>query len=144
MRAALADDDVDGILVIYAPAVADDVAAAARDIDIGASGNTKPVVAVLLGGPDGPVAPGSPVPSFTFPEQAAAVLGRSYKYARWLRDEATDEPHRPVDPAAAHALISAAIDATTHDEPVVGLDGSAGRSCAATASRWPPPPRPHR
>jgi acyl-CoA synthetase (NDP forming)/GNAT superfamily N-acetyltransferase len=121
MRAALADDDVDGILVIYAPAVADDVAAAARDIDIGASGTTKPVVAVLLGGPDGPVAPGSPVPSFTFPEQAAAVLGRSYKYARWLRDEATDEPHRLVDPAAAHALISAAIDATTHDEPVVGL-----------------------
>ena len=126
MRAALADDDVDGILVIYAPAVADDVAAAARDIDIGASGNTKPVVAVLLGGPDGPVAPGSPVPSFTFPEQAAAVLGRSYKYARWLRDEATDEPHRPVDPAAAHALISAAIDATTHDEPVVGLEAAPG------------------
>jgi acyl-CoA synthetase (NDP forming) len=27
-----------------------------------------------------------------------------------------------VDPAAAHALISAAIDATAHDEPVVGLD----------------------
>jgi acyl-CoA synthetase (NDP forming) len=27
-----------------------------------------------------------------------------------------------VDPAAAHALISAAIDATTHDEPVVRLE----------------------
>ena len=47
-----------------------------------------PVAAVLLGGADGPLAPGSSVPAFTFPEQAAAVLGRSHAYARWLQEEA--------------------------------------------------------
>jgi acyl-CoA synthetase (NDP forming)/GNAT superfamily N-acetyltransferase len=118
MQAALADDGVDGLLVIHAPAVADDVDAAARDIDEGARGSTKPVVAVLLGGADGPVTTGSPVPAFTFPEQAAAVLGRSYAYARWLTVEAATEPDttRPVDPAAAHAIIAAAVAGHDADE----------------------------
>jgi acyl-CoA synthetase (NDP forming)/GNAT superfamily N-acetyltransferase len=118
MRAALADDGVDGLLVIHAPAVADDVDAAARDIDAGARHHSKPVVAVLLGGADGPATPGSPVPAFTFPEQAAAVLGRSYAYARWLAVEAVTEPEttRPVDPAAAHAIIAAAIAGHDTDE----------------------------
>ncbi len=122
MRAALDDDAIDGLIVIHAPAVADDVDAAARLIDAGASGNTKPVVAVLLGGADGPVAPGSRVPAFTFPEQAAAVLGRSYAYARWLRDEASepDENVRPVDPGAAHVIIAEAVAAATG--PDVHLD----------------------
>ena len=77
IRAALDDSEVDGVLVIYAPAVADDVDAAAHNIDNGVQGNDKPVVAVLLGGRDGPVIPGSQVPAFSFPEQAAAVLGIS-------------------------------------------------------------------
>jgi acyl-CoA synthetase (NDP forming)/RimJ/RimL family protein N-acetyltransferase len=111
IRAALDSEDVDGIMVIYAPAVAEDVDAAARDIDEAATGASKPVIAVLLGGADGPVSPGSRVPAFTFPEQAAAALGRSYGYARWRRDEATAPPAaaRPVNPAAAHTLINDAV-----------------------------------
>ena len=132
IRAALDDDTIDGLLVIHAPAVADDVDAAARHIDVGASGNTKPVVAVLLGGADGPVAPGSPVPAFTFPEQAAAVLGRSYDYARWLRDEASepDENVRPVDPGAAHVIIAEAVAAATGDD--IHLDLATRRRLLAT------------
>ncbi len=109
--AALADDDIDGIMVIYAPAVVEDVDAAARDIDAAASGATKPIIAVMLGGADGPVSPGSRVPAFTFPEQAAAVFGRSYAYARWRRDEADapQEVARPVNPAEAHTIISDAV-----------------------------------
>ncbi len=38
-----------------------------------------------------------------------------------------DEPVRPVDPAAAHDLIRAAIDATADDQLVVGLDLSKRR-----------------
>ncbi len=111
IRAALASDSVDGVLVIYAPAVAEDVDAAARDIDAAAAGASKPVIAVLLGGADGPVVPGSPVPTFTFPEQAAAVLGRSHAYARWRREEAEAPPEvaRPVNPAAAEAIINEAV-----------------------------------
>ncbi len=128
MQAALADDGVDGLLVIHAPAVAADVDVAARHIDDGARNTTKPVVAVLLGGADGPVAPGSSVPAFTFPEQAAAVLGRSHAYARWLRDEAAapEETGRHVDPRAAHAIISAASDAS-HDGSI-DLDLTAERA----------------
>jgi acyl-CoA synthetase (NDP forming) len=112
IRAALDSDDVDGVMVIYAPAVAEEVDAAARDIDAAAAGAAKPVIAVLLGGADGPVTPGSRVPAFTFPEQAAAVLGRSHAYARWRHDEAgaPAETHRPVNPAAAHAIITRAVE----------------------------------
>ncbi|RLE26355.1 MAG: hypothetical protein DRJ50_01055, partial [Actinobacteria bacterium] len=113
IRAALADPDVDGVLVIYAPAVADEVDAASEDIDRGVVDNDKPVVAVLLGGRDGPVVPGSQVPAFSFPEQAAAVLGCSYGHGKWLASEEAADPTevRAVDPAAAHAIISAAIAA---------------------------------
>ena len=134
MRAALDDDTIDGLIVIHAPAVADDVDAAARHIDAGASGNTKPVVAVMLGGTDGPVAPGSRVPAFTFPEQAAAVLGRSYAYARWLRDEASgpDENMRPVDPGAAHAIITEAVAAAPGTGDDIHLDLATQRRLLAT------------
>jgi acyl-CoA synthetase (NDP forming) len=70
------------------------------------------VVAVMLGGGDAPIVPGSRVPAFSFPEQAAGVLGRSYSYARWLTVEASIEhdPVRAVDPAAAASLIDEALD----------------------------------
>jgi len=112
IRAALADGGVDGVLVIYTPAVAAEVDPASHSIDQGVSGNNKPVVAVLLGGRDGPVVPGSQLPAFSFPEQAAAVLGRSYSYGKWLAGEEDSDPNeiRAVDPDAAHALISTAIE----------------------------------
>ena len=56
-------------------------------IERACAGATKPVVAVMLGAGDGPLAPGSPIPSFSFPEQAAAVLGRVAAYSRWRRHE---------------------------------------------------------
>ena len=126
IEAALADDDVDGIMVIYAPAVVEDVDAAARDIDAAAAGAAKPVIAVLLGGADGPVSPGSRVPAFMFPEQAAAAFGRSYGYGRWRRDEADAPPEiaRPVNPAAAHAIINQAVadvDVDTDADATTGL-----------------------
>ncbi len=135
IAAALASDAVDGVMVIYAPAVAEDVDAAARDIDAAARNATKPVVAVLLGGADGPVVAGSRVPAFTFPEQAAAVLGRSHAYARWRRDEASAPPEtaRPVNPAAAHSIISAAgaidIDLATKRQLLAtyGIDMAAAK-----------------
>ena len=92
LRAALASPDVDGILVLHAPPLAQAVAAPVDEIDAAAAAATKPVVAVMLGGGDGPLQPGSPVPSFSFPEPAAAVLGRSYAYGTWLRTEAAVEP----------------------------------------------------
>lgn len=112
LRAALADDDVDGVLVLHAPPLAAAVAAPVDEIDMAAKGSAKPVVAVLLGGGDGPVQPGSSVPGFAFPEPAAAVLGRSYAYSQWLTSEAAaaSVDVADIDRAAAAAIIADALN----------------------------------
>ena len=79
----------------------------------GALGSTKPVVAIMLGGVDGPVLPGSTVPAFAFPEQAAAVLGRAYAYGQWLATQATADPvpARMIDPDATRLVIDEIVGA---------------------------------
>lgn len=113
IRQALDDDGIDGLLVIHAPAVPDDVVGIADDIDAAAAGCTKPVVAVLLGSRDGPLMPGSSVPAFAFPEQAAAVLARAHAYGRWLASQADDEPAptRSVAPDVAAAVVDSIVAA---------------------------------
>lgn len=121
MVAALADDDVDGVLVIHAPAVASEIDSdAAAAIDRAGNGGDKPVVAVLLGSADGPVSAGSSVPNFSFPEQAAAVLARSHRYGQWLAAEADTEsaPLTPIDPDVAHAVLNEQLAGRTDDEPL--------------------------
>ena len=109
---ALDDEDIHGLLVIHAPAVEGDVDATAADIHRAADGATKPVVAVLLGGADGPLVPGSAVPAFAFPEQAAAVLGHAHAYGRWLASDSAIEtgPVQAVDPAAARRVIDHVVE----------------------------------
>ena len=70
---------------------------------------------VLLATADGPITPGSTVPNFMFPEPAAAVLGRSWAYGRWLATE-----------AAAPPAVVADVDASGAGELIAGapLDGS--------------------
>jgi acyl-CoA synthetase (NDP forming)/GNAT superfamily N-acetyltransferase len=111
MREALSSSTIDGILVLHAPPLAEAVAAPVEEINSAAAAAAKPVVAVMLGGGDGPLRSGSDVPSFSFPEPAAAVLGRSYAYGRWLKTEAADEPADVVtiDRAGAAELVAAAL-----------------------------------
>jgi acyl-CoA synthetase (NDP forming) len=111
VRAALHDQTIDAVLVIHAPPLVDAIGEASQQIDAACEGATKPVVAVMLGSGDGPLLPGSSVPSFSFPEQAAAVLGRIAAYAHWRRTEGADDidpEHAPdhIDVAAADALIT--------------------------------------
>ncbi|WP_420453144.1 GNAT family N-acetyltransferase [Ilumatobacter sp.] len=111
IASALADPDVDGVLVVFAPPVPTAHDAMGETIDRAASGADKPVVAVMIGSEDGPVSAGATVPSFTFPEQAAVTLARSHAYGRWLRTEADTAPvpTRPVDPVHAEELIAVAL-----------------------------------
>jgi acyl-CoA synthetase (NDP forming)/GNAT superfamily N-acetyltransferase len=111
IAATLSSDSTDGVLVIHAPAVLADVDSQVEEIVAAAEGADKPVVAVILGGRDGPIRPGSGVPAFTFPEQAAAVLGRSYSYGCWLASEAAGGAvsFHPVDPRLANRLIDKAL-----------------------------------
>ncbi len=111
LRATLADPDIDGVVVIYAPAVVSGLETVSGAIHAAAEGADKPVVAVVLGGVDGPIITGSSVPTFAFPEPVAAALGRSRAYARWLETEANDPvgPVRPVDPDRARRAIDDAL-----------------------------------
>ncbi len=112
LRAALAADDVDAVLVVHAPPLHDLVAAPVQEIDAAAAGATKPVVAVLLGAEDGPLQPGSDVPTFAFPEPAAAALGRLHSYGQWLAAEAASgSPDvSDLDRPGAAGVIAAALE----------------------------------
>ena len=112
ISAALADDHVHAVLVIHAPPLAA-AQAPVEDIDAAARGATKPVLAVMLGGHDGPLLAGSNVPAFSFPEPAAAVLGWMHNYSRWRATEADAllVVTEHIDHAAAAAIVQRAADA---------------------------------
>lgn len=120
---ALGRADIDAVFVVYAPPIPAAGTAMTRAIDTAAQGTDKPVVAVVLGSGDGPIRRGSPVPGFTFPEQAAAALGASHAYGRWLADVSATEPtrQREVDPSLAETIIEAAL-AESGDVGDVELD----------------------
>jgi acyl-CoA synthetase (NDP forming) len=120
LEAALASADVDGVVIVHAPPLAHARHQPVEAIDEAARGAAKPVVAVIMATADGPIRPGSAVPNFMFPEAAAAVLGRSWAYGRWLATEAASLPTavEGVDDEAADALLAAAIaDGTTRLDP---------------------------
>jgi acyl-CoA synthetase (NDP forming)/RimJ/RimL family protein N-acetyltransferase len=111
-RAALDDDGVDALLVIHAPALANAVDAPAEELDRALAGAGKPAVVVLMGGRNGPLRPGSSVPAFAFPEQAASALGRLWAYGQWLEDERSRAPEEvgDLDRARAARIIATALD----------------------------------
>ena len=108
IRTVLADDEVDAVLVVHAPATFGAVSEQVAAIDAAATGAGKPVVAVMLGASDGPLGEGSAIPNFSFPEQAAAVLGRLAAYSAWRRNGATLPPEGQADHPASHIDSAAA------------------------------------
>lgn len=96
LEAALADDGVDAAVVLFMPPLADkpdEVAAAI--LDAAATAPDKPVVTSFLGGAgvadllhrDELV-----VPTYTFPEAAAASLGHAAAYQAWRRTPRASSP----------------------------------------------------
>ncbi len=137
VAAAVADSNVDAVLVIHAPPIAT-AHTPTIEIDAAAKGSLKPVIAVMLGRSDGPLQPGSNVPSFSFPEPAAAVLGRMYAYGVWLRTEAESsvEALEDTDQTLAAEVIaeasgSAEGDAVLSFDQTTRLLGSYGLTAAA-------------
>lgn len=111
LTAAIADDDIHAVLVIHAPPFPDPASTPDQVIDDVAATSDKAVVAVTLGRLDGPLMPWSRVPSFSFPEPAAACLGRSYSYHRWLESDAaqTEDPPEGINRLNAHDVIARAL-----------------------------------
>jgi acyl-CoA synthetase (NDP forming) len=119
LGAVLADPAVDSVIVIFMPPLVravQEVAAAIRQAAGGAGGKEgaggKPVVASFMsesGLPallrDGRRA----IPSYVFPERAAAALGRATAYGRWRREPAGVLVYPAgIDQRAAGELVSAA------------------------------------
>ena len=123
--AAIRSDDVDGLMVVYAPPMPEAVGGPVAEIDAAAEGAEKPITAVLLATADGPIRPGSAVPNFMFPEPAAAVLGRSWAYGRWLATEAASPPAvvDDVDEERAEQLVAGAVlDGHDRLDPATAAD----------------------
>lgn len=86
VRAALADDEIDAAIVVYAPPIRERWVDVARAIGTAQSEqDAKPVLATFLGAEIGlPFVSGArAVPLFEFPDEAARVLGHMAEYAAW-------------------------------------------------------------
>ncbi|GAB2672458.1 bifunctional GNAT family N-acetyltransferase/acetate--CoA ligase family protein [Gordonia jinhuaensis] len=121
---ALADDDVDAVIVVFVPPVAVAPDEYAQALMAASQGATKPVVTTFLAvtgiapgltvrDTDGAPARGS-LPSYSGPERAAAALGRSWRYAEWLaRPESPIVRPSGIDAERAREYVREAISGAT-------------------------------
>jgi acyl-CoA synthetase (NDP forming)/GNAT superfamily N-acetyltransferase len=111
LDAVLADDDIDAAIVLFMPPLADkpdEVASAI--LDAAAAAPSKPVVASFLGGAGvadllhrGELV----VPTYAFPESAAASLGHAAAYQAWRSTPAGVVPDLVgVDAERARSLVA--------------------------------------
>ena len=115
IRVVAGDPEIDALIVIYIPPLEASAAEVARQL-VGAIGDVDgriPVLSCFMsarGLPEALRAPGTRIPSYRYPEQAAIALARAVRYGVW---RARAEGHVPsfddVEPGEAAALIAAAL-----------------------------------
>lgn len=120
VAAAVSDDEVDAIVVVFVPPVAVDADWHARALMAAAgtpdADGAKPIVTTFLaveGIPPGLMRPGpnglpqrGSIPSYSSPERAASALAKAWQYARWRSTpEATIERPAGVEPEAARMFV---------------------------------------
>lgn len=109
VEAALADPNVDAVLVILTPQVYTEVDATAHVVGRTAQQTGKPVLGVFMGSHD--IASGVQilaeygVPNYIFPERAVAALGALDTYRQWLQRPEPEYRHFDVDQSAVRALF---------------------------------------
>jgi acyl-CoA synthetase (NDP forming) len=109
------DPNVDALIVIFIPPLVTRPEDAARAVVEGvqALGGEKPVLTVFMqarGIPDALRAPGTRIPSFAFPEDAAIALARVARYGEW-RARPDEPPFQLADARRdeAAAIVAAAL-----------------------------------
>jgi acetate---CoA ligase (ADP-forming) len=132
LRTVLGDDEVDAVIVLFVPPLVtqpDDVARAIRTA--AAEAGAKPIVACFLGSHGIPDALRSTqpdersIPSFAFPESAAAALGHAAGYGAWRNRPEGAVPDFPdVNAERARAIVSERVGSTDG----VWLDGDVAQS----------------
>jgi acetyl coenzyme A synthetase (ADP forming)-like protein len=115
IRVVASDRDIDALIVIYIPPLEAAAAEVAQQL-VGAIADVErriPVLSCFMsarGLPEVLRTPGTRIPSYRYPEQAAIALASAVRYGTW-RDRA--EGHVPsfddVQPGKAAALIAAAL-----------------------------------
>jgi acyl-CoA synthetase (NDP forming) len=109
---ALADPQVDALVVAYAPALAEewDAAAVVADgVRAAAAGSGKPVLAVFPSDPAPVSQRGGPgaLPTYPTVEEAVRALGRAAAYAKWRREPPGVVPELPgVDTGRARLIVA--------------------------------------
>jgi acyl-CoA synthetase (NDP forming)/GNAT superfamily N-acetyltransferase len=147
LRAVVADDGVDAIVVVFAPALITSGAEFAHVIRAVTDDCGKPVASTFLAaegvpqqlrrlGPTGAPVRGS-VPSYPSPERAVIALAKAVRYAEWRGRAVGAVPQLPdVDTATAKDVVAAVLA----DDPA-GREltrGEVGRLLAAYGIRlWP-------
>ena len=96
LEAVAADPSIDSVLAIFIPPLVTDPDAVAAEIRGAASRMSKPVIATFLG-TQGVRPQLAPVPSFAFPEAAAAALAHVTRYGEWLRRPAVAAEPMPEE-----------------------------------------------
>jgi acyl-CoA synthetase (NDP forming) len=112
LRAVIADENVDAVLVIFAPPLvttADAIAAAIQTVANEATG--KPILASFLTADEFRMVPAAvTVPCYSLPEQAIAALGRANGYACWRSAPIGRRPQLSgIDAGDARAVIDSAL-----------------------------------
>jgi acetate---CoA ligase (ADP-forming) len=103
-----ADPAVDSVLAIFIPPLVTEAEAVATAIRAAAMKISKPILASFLG-KQGLQPQLSPVPSFPFPEAAAAALAHVTRYGEWLRRPVhSPEPLDDARRTAARGIVERA------------------------------------
>jgi acetyltransferase len=115
LRALLADDGVDAVLVISVPPPIEDSTPVAEAIAAAGAGATKPVVVAVMGEATVVdalhVLRAARLPDYPFPERAASALAALHRRARWqARPPFSPTTFADVDRAAAAARLAAVPD----------------------------------
>ncbi|MGH3731377.1 MAG: acetate--CoA ligase family protein, partial [Micromonosporaceae bacterium] len=140
IRAAVAAEDTDAIVAVFAPPLATPSGGYADVLVTETQGSDKPVVATFVApgdagddplarlrklGPDGSAERGT-VPAYPTVEEAVRTLGRACRYARWLREPAGAVPAVPgIAAERARDIVGGhlvdATEATMYDVTAVPL-----------------------
>jgi acetyl coenzyme A synthetase (ADP forming)-like protein len=96
LEVVAADPSVDSIIAIFIPPLVTEPDAVAEAIRGAAANVSKPMIATFLG-THGVRPQLAPVPSFAFPEAAAAALAHVARYGEWLRKPSVSPEPMPED-----------------------------------------------
>ncbi len=150
LRAAVADPDVDAVVVVFVPPLqrtsGEDVALAVRTA---AAGGAKPVLSTFLGfdGVPGALAaagetapaPGS-VPSYPSPERAVRALARAMRYSAWRQRPPSSVPDiAGADLPAARSLVTAALADAPSGRALTADETTRLLTCVGVAVSAAPP-----